>query len=226
MTACSRHRSILVRKLSRTGKPQFTHQCQKCLKIDRKANGGTVWVKAPPDPSAVPPWVNAFDDGEQLLFPIAPEGAPEDVKMPRSHHVEAEAVADEAAAVETAAEDPETSQHDPYIAPLNGHVKCPSCGEDHLDIEEVRKKDNNLTWLLRCSWNCGLGFVIKAIPGVLSADDGDGQFRLRDMWRPDLNGLTIPEAYAKSPDVIRALARKHRSPAVQKRIREFLETQG
>lgn len=226
MRSCSSHRSILVRKLSKAGKPQYTHQCQVCLKIDRQANGGGLWVKPPADSSDVPPWVDSFDDGEQLLFPIAPEGAPEDVKAPRSHRVVAEAVVDDEP--QTAKPEEDESGYSPYIASLDGHVKCPGCGEDQLDIEEVRgRKGQNDKWLVRCSWGCGLGFVVDPVPGILSDNKSESdEYRLKGMWRKDLEGLTIAEAFAKNEWAIRTIATTHRSAEVRRRITEFLETQG
>lgn len=219
MTACTRHRSILVRKGEK-----FTFQCQHCLKVDRKATGGKVWVQAPADAGAVPAWVDRFDDGERFLFDVTPEGAPEDVVARRSHSVVAESVDDAVGTAESTVEATADCGHAPYIAPLHGHVKCPACGNDMLDIDDVRQDAMRKKWRVECSWGCGMGFLIDPIPGVLDGQEDD-EFRLRGV-RPDFEGLTLQEAFAKSPEYVRALAKVSKRGAIRKKAAEFLQSHG
>ena len=212
MSSCKPHRSILVRKRSKAGVWQYTHQCQHCLKIDREANGGTIWVKAPANPDGVAAWVDRFDDGEQFLFDIRPEGSPEDVSVKRRPAVVAESVEDEKPVLE----EDEESEPDPqgFIKKLHGKVNCPSCGSNLLDIEQVV----NSKWLVNCSWGCGLRWTINPIAGVLESGE-----RLHGVRR-DMEGKLIVDIWRENPDWIRAAARIHPRRDIRDVLSSFLLT--
>ena len=208
---CKPHRSILVRKRSKAGAWQYTHQCQHCLKIDREANGGTIWVKAPANPDGVAAWVDRFDDGERFLFDVRPEGSPEDVSVKKRPAVVAESVEDEKpAVVAEQQEEPATA----FIKQLHGKVDCPSCGSNLLDIEAIV----GAKWLVNCSWGCGLRWQIHPIDGVLESGE-----RLHGVRR-DLEGMMIVDVWKKNPDWIRAAAKIHPRRDIREVLSSFLLT--
>jgi hypothetical protein len=100
---------------------------------------------------------------KDLLFPIAPEERDGQKKKPKKAK-KAEPVV---AVVEPKADEEDSPPDHGYLAKVDGHYECPQCGCRTLDLLDFRKVDGSKKWLLICSWNCLITFVVDPIPSIL-----------------------------------------------------------
>lgn len=69
-----------------------------------------------------------------------------------------------------------------FLAQIDGHYTCETCGLTLLDLVEIRKVDGKEKWLVSCGWWCMRTWLVDPVPGLLEKEDAktdDGVYRIR-----------------------------------------------
>lgn len=68
-----------------------------------------------------------------------------------------------------------------YLASIEGHTACETCGLHVVDLVEIVKINGETQWKVMCGWWCMTSWFISPIPGLLDeADKSAKQFVLRE----------------------------------------------
>ena len=58
-----------------------------------------------------------------------------------------------------------------YLASIDGHYSCDTCGLTVLDLVDIRKTEGGTKWLVQCGWWCLRTWLVDPIPGLLDKED-------------------------------------------------------
>jgi len=110
-----------------------------------------------------------------LLFEIAPVQDEDGKKKKASRKKQA------ADSSQPRAWEPPPEQPVGYLASIEGHVSCETCGLPIVDLVDIVKTRGETKWRVMCGWWCMTSWLIDPIPGLLDeADKSAKEFVLRE----------------------------------------------
>jgi hypothetical protein len=110
-----------------------------------------------------------------------------------------------------------------YLASIDGHYSCDTCGLTVLDLIDIRKTDSGTKWFVMCGWWCLHSWLVDPIPGLLDKED-----RKHDVFRMRggrFNGKSFDEIDASdSRWYIESLVTVSKRTAVSDAAKKWLDS--